>query len=244
MPFACYPLAPAEASAFEDVDMNMKRASLAGIAAVAIIAAALVAAPAQANLLVNGDFETTNNGFSPTMTPVGWTNIGHSDGVIAYSAFGTPAYDGLYFYDLGGYGNASGPVGDGIQQTVATTPGVSYRLTFGLSSEDVSGDATLTVMLDGLSADFPLTSTGTYFGKAFTTQMIDFMATGTTTTISFIESANTSGGNNDPLIDRVIFEASDISVPEPASLGLLAGGLFGMALLLRRRRTAANRSAS
>ena len=46
-----------------------------------------------------------------------------SPGIAGSFMFSTPAYDGLYFYDLGGFGNSSGPTGDGIEQTVVTIPG-------------------------------------------------------------------------------------------------------------------------
>ncbi len=199
---------------------------------VAALAAAVAIAPAHANLLVNGDFEASS---SPTATPPGWTNIGHSDGVIAYSQFSTPAYDGRYFYDLGGFGNASGPVGDGIAQTVITVAGQPYTLTFGLSSEDVRGTSTLDVTIGGLLTQYTQGSTGTFLGKGFTTQTINYIATGATTTIRFIESFNSSGGNNDPLIDGVIFEGRT-AVAEPASAIALAAGLGALAFSRRRSR--------
>jgi hypothetical protein len=69
--------------------------------------------------------------------------------------------------------------------------------------------------------------------KPFVTETISYVATGSKTTISFIETLNTSGGNNDPMIDGVIFDTSGVPMPEPVSLGLLGIGIA--ALGLRRR---------
>ena len=210
--------------------MVMKQVVFATVLGVFAIASPATAA----NLLINGDFEASSN---PTSTPPGWTNIGHSDGVIPYSIGPVPAYDGDYFYDLGGYGDASGPVGDGISQTVATTIGHTYTLTFGLSSEDVAGMSELAVIIGGQSTLFDLDSGGTYFLKGFKTQSISYVATGAFTTISFIETINTSGGNNDPLIDRVVFDSG--AVPEPASWALMLAGFGAIGTGLRRRPRAA-----
>ena len=192
-----------------------------------------VGAPAMAaNLLVNGYFEASSD---PVTTPPGWTNIGHSDGVIPYTIGPLPAYDGNYFYDLGGYGDPSGPVDDGIMQSVATVIGKTYKLTFGLSSEDVAGDSTLEVIIGGQSTFYSQSSTGTYFLKGFTTQSISYVATAAMTDIKFIEVKNSSGGNNDPLIDGVSFASS--SAPEPASWAMMLGGfgLLGASLRSQRR---------
>src|SRR5439155_24808568 len=80
----------------------------------------LVGLTSPTNLLVNGGFEQSTSNLT---TPPGWTNIGHTDGVIAYSQFiNQPVFEGAEFYDLGGFGGAGGPLGDGIEQAVATVP--------------------------------------------------------------------------------------------------------------------------
>jgi hypothetical protein len=185
---------------------------------------------ANANLLLNGSFEEST---SLTLTPVGWFNIGHSDGVITYSSFNTPAYDGDNYYDLGGYGNAFGPIGDGVAQTFGTTIGVTYTVSFGLSGENRSGDETLTVSAGNVSLDYVVTPNGLGdFQQPFVTQTFKFVAASTTTTLSFIHTFG-EGGNNDPLIDGVSVTAA---VPEPEAYALLLAGLVVAGGSVARRR--------
>lgn len=190
---------------------------------------------ANANLITNGGFEASN---SPTVTPTGWTNIGHSDGIIAYSQFGPAAYEGLNFYDLGGFGDASGPIGDGISQSFSTIMGNNYNVFFGLSSENLRETETLTVAAGNNSIDYILTVGGEgVFQKAFTTQNFSFIALNALTTLSFIHTAG-AGGNNDPLIDNVIVEARDTevnAVPLPGAVWLFGTALAGFTGFGRRK---------
>lgn len=208
------------------------------IICVAIGAAITMTLPgsAFANLIVNGGFEAST---STTTTPPGWTNIGHSEGVIAYSLFGTPAYEGSYFYDLGGFGDPNGPAGDGIMQDVVTTVGTTYTLEFGVTSENGLNalDTTLTVCLNLVCLDFTQSADNVSgnLARPFVTQAFNYIATSALTTISFIESINLDIGNNDPMIDNVIFDVA-IAVPEPGTLALLGIGLFGMGLARRRNK--------
>lgn len=211
------------------------------IFAAAIATAAMTAAPAMAqNLIVNGGFEQST---SPTVTPTGWTSVGHSDGVIPYASFGTPAYQGNYYYDFGGYGNSNGPAGDGIFQTVATSAGTTYALNFGLSSENSSGGSSVLYVYfnDILAGTYTqaIDSRYTVFQKPFVTQTLNFTATSASTQIKFIQGANIGGtnGSNDPLIDGVSFAAVSGAVPEPATWLMMIAG-FGMIGGTLRRRSA------
>jgi len=203
-----------------------------------LLGLAAVAAPASANLLINGDFEASS---SPTITPPGWTNIGHQEGVIAYSAFGTPAYDGQYYYDIGGFGSPLPALGAGIQQTVGTVAGEWYSLTFGYSGENASAGiiTVLDVMIGAVLTQYTIVADGSgVFRKPFTTTSFNYLATGPSTTIAFTVSSSTNLGNNDPLIDRVIFEGAEAVIPEPATWAMLIAGFGMIGAVARRRRTA------
>lgn len=192
---------------------------------------------ANANLITNGGFEASN---SQTTTPTGWTNIGHKDGVIAYSQFGPAAYEGLNFYDLGGFGNVYGPIGDGIAQSFATIVGTTYDVIFGLSSENDNGNQTLTVTAGETSLNYFLAvSNEGAFQKAFTTQNFSFIALDLFTTLSFIHTEG-QGGLNDAMIDNVIVEARAENpglneVPLPGAIWLFGSALLGFAGFNRKK---------
>ena len=196
-------------------------------------------ASAATNLLVNGGFEDSS---STTVTPPGWFNFGGTNGVLTYSAIPQqPVYEGLRFYDIGAHNNGFASVGEGLGQTFATVVGARYKLSFGYSGENVPNSAveTLRVSAGDSSRDYVLTPNGDpVFTRAMTSESFDFMATGSTTTLSFILQAIVgSPGNNDPMFDGVMVELISAPVPEPETYALMAVGLFAVAGAgIRRRR--------
>ena len=209
----------------------MKLVQLMAVAATIVASAT----PAAANLLVNGNFEGSS---APTTTPPGWSNIGHIEGVIAYSAFSTPAYDGNYYYDIGGFGGPTPALGDGITQSVTTAIGSAYTLTFGYSGENTLGVSTiLEVKIGSLSNLFTIIGTGAgIFKQPFTTASINYTATAASTPIAFTILSSTQVGFNDPLIDGVSFVASSTgAIPEPASWALMIVGFGAVGVQMRRR---------
>lgn len=195
------------------------------------------ASPAAATLLVNGGFEASS---SPTTTPPGWFNIGHMDGVISYAAFSTPAYEGLNYYDIGGFGAPTPTIGDGIAQTVATANGSNYVLTFGYSGENTAGVTTvLDVKIGSQLSQFTIVGDSSgIFKKPFTTVSLNYLATGLFTTIAFTISSSSQVGFNDPLVDGVSFALAGPGVPEPASWALMITGFGLVGAAMRRRETA------
>ena len=202
------------------------------------VAVLVALAPVSKAGILNGGFELTNNSYSEYQTPVDWTNVGHTDGVIAYSVFTTPAYDGNYYYDLGGYGGALPTSGDGIEQTVATVIGSTYTLTFGLTGENaINSTEFLNVLINGSPVQsFPVVYNGAYgsFQNPFVTQTLNYTATSASSLILFTVTG-ASLGANDPMIDGISFNLSTgSSVPEPATWFTGLAGLGVVALRYRK----------
>jgi hypothetical protein len=174
----------------------------------------------RANLVVNGGFETGNF--------TGWTL---TNGQYTYVTSGDP-YDGTYDYFNGEY-----PPGSTLSQTVDTTVGDWYILTFWLA-ESSYGDApgySFTVATDASATPLlVLLNTADFDYTLFTEE---FQATNITTTISF-SGYNLPGGTN--MDDVSLVDAA----PEPDTWGSVALGGVALFVFRPRRPLARSRAAT
>ena len=182
-------------------------------AMIVMLAAASFAVPAHANLVTNGGFETGN--FN------GWTQTGNT------TSTGVALTFGVFTPSQGSFFAAFGPVGSpgGISQTLATTAGGAYTLSFDLANPQGGTPSSYSVSVDGNVLD-SLTNPATF---GYSTRSFSFIATSAATVLAF-------NFRHDPVyftLDNVIVDAAE--VPEPAMLGLFGLGAIGLGLSRRRK---------
>ena len=228
----------------------------------------LIAGSAYANLLVNGSFEqpvvTSGLNCSGIADCQGF-NIGDPIGAGAWTVVGPGPIDptkapiviltnnyneGGYFFqpengnqsvDLTGQSNQGL---NGVEQTVATTSGTAYSLSFwiGHHAQDptfYNGPAEASLEIDGspvgIFSNNNVPPPNLLHWEQFT---YNFIASGATTTIALFSAAS-DPTQNEVGLDNVSLAA----IPEPSSLSLFAAGLGLLALrrwvLGERRRNSA-----
>lgn len=189
---------------------------------------------AEANLLTNGSFEMgilVNDGnhtqtFNAGPTAItGWTAVGRQVSWIdAGNPFSLSAQDGNRFLDLTAY-NTGAPFG-GVTQTVSTTAGQQYTLSFFLGSfTQLWGGPPISILATagGTSQTFTLATPTT--SSTWAPFSLLFTAASASTAITLTGAA---GVEYIGLDNASVDPAGAGGVPEPATWSLLAvaAGLF------------------
>jgi hypothetical protein len=230
---------------------------------VGALAIAFMCSTAQANLITNGSFETplvqtggfTNFGTGSTSI-TGWTVVGPQASIVSgsYASSGLrfPAEDGNQWMDLTGDVSIRG---EGVMQTVATTAGTSYNLSFWVGNQVNPGGiygltSTVNLSING-GPNLAFTNSN---GSGSTNQnwrefITSFIATSASTTLQFLNgdpiSDNTNGLDNIVLLEGSPSGGggttsngtggTPTAVPEPFTLGLFGIGLIAVAASRRRK---------
>ncbi|HEY1686627.1 MAG TPA: carbohydrate binding domain-containing protein [Tepidisphaeraceae bacterium] len=207
------------------------------ISLAALVAIGSTFQAARANLILDGSFETPVVGAGSyvdyTPGPMGpWTVVGNdvllinttytepSNGILAFNA-----EDGNQSLDLTGAGNTS--PNDGVEQTITTTPGTQYVVSFWVGaalSNKGSGyysDPATDLLIDGGPAtSFKVTPTvsGYVTWEHFTST---FTAAGASTTIEFQNGTSTPTALAG--LDNVSVDAVPLPVAAYGGMALIAG---------------------
>jgi len=214
------------------------RHTIQGAFAALLICAATASANVP-NIINNGSFETYGGtGFNSNIGAglPGWT-IGSGGGVdIVFSTGVEPYYwqaaDGNVSLSLN-YFSA-----ENISQTVTTTPGQSYLLSFFMAAEIYGGPATRTmnVLWDSTTVGSPSFQ---YTGQGPTTMgwtQFNFTVTGTGSDTLIFQS--TTSGPYGPALDAV----SLVAAPEPSTTALAAAAAIIIVLYRLKTGKAAKQS--
>ena len=197
-----------------------------------------------ANLLTNGSFESGNfipdandtMSLLPGATDItGWTVENAALAWIGPSnPFSLSASDGSYFLDLTGY-HDNAPFA-GVQQTIATTIGAQYQLTFDIGSDinydsDEGSVSLIPVSIlatAGSSSQLFTTTTPTGINQ-WESFSYDFTATSASTLISLQGEATEN-------VQYIGLDNASVQlIPEPGTLALFAGS--GLIVLVGWRRS-------
>jgi hypothetical protein len=228
----------------------MKKVS--SVVAVAL-ATFVVTGTARAELITNGSFEAASPGYNAP-SGNGEALASGSTAILGWTVFGGVSYDGLAWLPNGdGYGVTT-PFGNlfldltgyydqapyfGVTQTIATTVGDSYDLTFDLGvyqgSEIYSGPIEVSATAGAASQDFTYNPPGQ--GNQWGGFSLAFTATSTSTAISL------QGIEGDEYIGLDNVAVNSVSgVPESTTWGMMLLGFAGLGFVGcfkgRERRTA------
>lgn len=199
---------------------------------------ASIGAPASAEQLVNGGFETPTGYFttySGTQIP-GWTVTANNVDIASNAIYGANsayAYEGVQWLDLVGTGR-SGAIG----QTFATTVGTVYQLSFAYANNPDFTPASANVAVMGLTTLLAASIThadSTRTTAGWTIYTGNFTADSANATLSFTDTSHNQ--NAGVYLDAVSVQALATAVPEPATWAMMIAGFGLIGGATRRNRT-------
>jgi hypothetical protein len=183
-----------------------------------------------ANLIVNGGFESPatapglNFNFGGGNSFLGWTVVGPASNAVTIL--------NATYADITGAGNA-GPTA-GVVQTVSTSVGQPYSLTFWVGNADGSGNSafglpsTVNLVINNGSPTSFTNSSVVFRAVQWSQFEYVFIAATPTTTLAFYNG--TPAGDRFAGLDNISLQA----VPEPSTLAFWSLGLIGLAIARRR----------
>jgi choice-of-anchor C domain-containing protein len=208
----------------------------------AAIGLAMVGPVAGAQIVTNGSFEVESAPsnlctgsfrtlFAPSTVLAGWTvATGNLDWICTLWT----ADDGLRSLDMNGTAPAR------IEQTVTLTPGATYQLSFAMAGNAGGGPTlkTMTASIAGFSQSYTFDITGHSYAsmgwQTFTATFVPTLASNVLAFESTVPSSNAGPALDDVSIIQLAGPPS--TVPEPATVALVGGGLLALAGVARRRR--------
>ena len=217
--------------------------------AIALVTAAAAANAASADLIVNGDFESGNTGFTSDYindsSPGAGLTAGAEQGAGYYGIVTNSNTWHPYFASFGDHTTGSGNmmIVNGTDQSnktvwqqggVAVVQGATYRLQFWARSAYADSPATLhiTASVNSLDTVFQLPgNTGAW--QQFS---MDFVADSNPETIRLVDSNLALSGNDFAIDDISLCRVTTVPLPPASLAGLSALAGLGGANVLRRRR--------
>jgi hypothetical protein len=210
--------------------------------ALLVTAALVVATSAQANLLTNGSFElggfvnqgndTMSLGAGSTVI-TGWTVVTDTTAWIgATNPFGLTASNGSFFLDLTNY-EAGAPFA-GMSQTIATTPGATYSLSFDLGSSTFWGRPdSIAASAAGTSQTFTAPTSGG--NNDWQSVSMQFVASSASTTVLLQGASGINYIGLDNADVEFVSGPGSGTIPEPTTLALVSLGLAFAAVSRRSK---------
>lgn len=197
------------------------------------------ASQANANLFVNGSFETPGCASNCILdTPAeaslisGWTTALSGVEYFTPSTYGVgAAADGSMVVDLANYTYSNGA----IEQTIATTLGQTYDLSFFAGNSTYgnrTGDGYVKVTINGVTHQFD-TAMATTSQIVWKKVDLSFQAIAASTTVRFWNDQDSY--KHFAFIDNV---SAVVAVPEPETYALMLVGLGLVGFMARRRKVA------